>query len=177
MEDALLIAVSDHGQEDIRETVNLTRKLREYSLDRLLSVQSNGMSAYFFPGEACPGHCDPAELLPEETWKAMGISRLYSREELDRMHAVSGPLFAAEAADGVVFSDALDEEKREAATHGFGPGRDADLCLFAVLGKGIRQGVEIPSMQMRDVGPTVAGLMGLRLPQADGTDRSAEFLA
>ena len=177
MEDALLIAVSDHGQEDIRETVNLTRRLQELSLGRLLSVQSNGMSAYFFPGENCPERCDPAELLPPDTWKTMGISRLYNREELDRMHAVSGPLFAAEAADGVVFSDALDEEKREAATHGFGPGRDADQCLFAVLGKGIRKGYEVPSMKMRDVGPTIAGLMGLRLPQADGTDRSAEFLA
>ena len=93
------------------------------------------------------------------------------------MHAVKGPLFAAEAAEGVVFSDALDEEKREAATHGFGPGRDGDLCLFAVLGKGIRHGVEIPDMKMRDVGPTIAGLMGIRLPQTDGSDRSEAFLA
>jgi hypothetical protein len=31
-------------------------------------------------------------------------------------------------------------------------------------------------MQMRDIGPTIAGLMGLKLPAADGTDRSAEFL-
>ena len=89
---------------------------------------------------------------------------------------VAGPLFAAEATDGVVFSDALDEEKREAATHGFGPGRAADLCLFAAFGRGIRKGIEIPAMQMRDVGPTIAGLMGLRLPEADGRDLSREFL-
>ena len=96
---------------------------------------------------------------------------------MDEMHAVAGPVFAAEAAEGIVFSDALDEEKREAATHGFGPGREADLCLFAVYGRGIRKGCEIPAMQMRDVGPTIAGLMGLDLPQADGIDRSADFLA
>ena len=135
------------------------------------------MSACFFPGTDWTGSCDPASLLPPEKWPELGISRLYTREELDSMHAVSGPLFAAEAAEGVVFSDALDEEKREAATHGFGPGRDADLCLFAVYGKGIRQGYEIPAMKMRDVGPTIAGLMGLDLPQADGIDRSADFLA
>ncbi len=177
MEDALLIAVSDHGQEDIRETVNLTRKLQETGLDRRLFVQSNGMSACFFPAGEGPGPCDPSELIPPDRWKDMGISRLYTRKELDAMHAVKGPLFAAEAAEGVVFSDALDEEKREAATHGFGPGRDADLCLFAVYGRGVKKGAEIPSMQMQDVGPTVAGLMGLSLPEADGTDRSAEFLA
>ena len=177
MEDALLIAVSDHGQEDIRETVNLTKKLAEYGLDKQLFVQSNGMSACFFPGEEWSGDAEPAELIPPEKWQETGISRLYTRAELDEMHAVAGPLFAAEAAEGVVFSDALDQEKREAATHGFGPGREADLCLFAVYGKGVKQGAEIPAMKMRDVGPTIAGLMGLELPQADGTDLSNEFLA
>ena len=177
MEDALLIAVSDHGQEDIRETVNLTAKLREYGLEKELFVQSNGMSACFFPGENYSGSVDPAAILPPEKQAEMGISRLYTREDLDRMHAVKGPLFAAEAAAGVAFSDALDQEKREAATHGFGPGREADLCLFAVYGKGVKAGAEIPAMHMRDVGPTIAGLMGLELTEADGTDRSAEFLA
>lgn len=176
MEDALVIAVSDHGQEDIRKTVCLSDFLRRFGLDKKWFVQSNGMSAYFFSRENLSECIDPAALLPPDAWPEMGISRLYSREELDRMHAVSGPLFAAEAAEGVAFSDALEEEKREAATHGFGPGREADLCLFAVSGKGIRHGAEIPAMQMRDVGPTVAGLMGLKLPAADGTDRSAEFL-
>ena len=176
MGDALLIAVSDHGQEDIERTVNLTKKMAEYGLDRQLFVQSNGMSACFFPGEEDPGEVEPEKILTPERMKEMGISRLYTRAELDALHAVSGPLFAAEAEKGVVFSDALDEEKREAATHGFGPGREADLCLFAVYGKGVKQGAEIPAMKMRDVGPTIAGLMGLELPQADGTDRSSEFL-
>ena len=176
MEDALLIAVSDHGQEDITRTVNLTRMLQQQGLDGMLSVQSNGMSAYFFPGKDYKSGADHAALLPGDRLAEMGISRLYTREELDRMHAVPGPLFAAEAASGVCFSDSLDEEKREAATHGFGPGREGDMCLFSAFGRGIRHGAEIPSMQMRDVGPTIAGLMGLELPNADGTDRSSEFL-
>ena len=41
----------------------------------------------------------------------------------------------------------------------------------------MKQGAEIPAMHMRDVGPTIAGLMGLELPRADGTDLSADFLA
>ena len=176
MGDALLIAVSDHGQEDIERTVNLTRLMQCYGLDKKLFVQSNGMSACFFPGPEYDGNIDPAAVLPPDRLEEMGISRLYTRAELDAMHAVAGPLFAAEAEKGVVFSDALDEEKREAATHGFGPGREADLCLFAVYGKGVKRGAEIPAMNMRDVGPTIAGLMGLEMPQADGTDRSSEFL-
>ena len=176
MEDALLIAVSDHGQEDIRETVNLTELLAKYHLNTRISVQSNGMSAYFFPGPCHDPSEAPETLLPPAIWAEMGISKLYSRDELNTLHAVSGPVFAAEAREGVVFSDALDAEKREKATHGFGPGREADLCLFAVYGKGIQSGREIPEMKMQDVGPTVAGLMGLKLPQADGRDLSGLFI-
>ena len=177
MEDALLIAVSDHGQEDIRETVNLREHLEALGMQGKIFVQSNGMSACFFPG---PEGCADPEALRAEIEahrEEMGIAKTYSRQELDELHAAAGPLFAAEAAPGVVFSDALDPEKREAATHGFGPGRDADLCLFAAAGRGIRKGAEIPFMQMRDVGPTIAGLMGLELAEADGIDRSSEFLA
>ena len=84
-------------------------------------------------------------------------------------------MLAAEAAEGVVFSDSLAPEKREKATHGFGPGHPGDLCFFAVYGKGIRQGYEMPSFPMRDIGPTIAGLMGLTLPAAKGKDRSGEI--
>ncbi len=175
MEDALLVLVSDHGQADIRRTVNL----RE-TLDRLLPgfplrPQSNGMSACFFAdGESA----DPDALASrlEEYKEELGVSHVYTREELDRLHAVKGPVLAVEAAEGVAFSDSLDPEKREKATHGFGPGHPGDNCFFAVYGAGIRRGNELPSFPMRDVGPTVAGLMGLRLPDAQGQDRSADFL-
>ena len=92
------------------------------------------------------------------------------------MHTVSGPVLAAEAAEGVVFSDSLDPEKREKATHGFGPGHPGDMCFFAAWGRGIRPGAELPSFPMRDIGPTIAALMGLKLPAAKGTDRSEEVL-
>lgn len=176
MEDALLIAVSDHGQEDIRETINLTKILERECLNTRIGVQSNGMSAYFFPGPEYDASQSPETLLPPALQEEMGISRLYTRQELDALHAVAGPAFAAEAKPGVCFSDALDQDKREAATHGFGPGREADLCLFAVLGRGVKAGAEIPAMHMRDMGPTIAGLMGLDLPEADGTDLSSHFL-
>ena len=122
---------------------------------------------------------DPDRLISrlEENREALGISHIYTREELDRLHAVREPVLAVEAAEGVVFSDSLDPEKREKATHGFGPGHPGDNCFFAVCGRGVRQGIELPSFPMRDVGPTVAGLMGLRLPDAQGTDRSADILS
>ncbi len=176
MSDALLIAVSDHGQSDIHTAANLTDMLKELGLDREFGAQSNGESAYFFPLRE---GADPAAAMAkiEPGMKARGIAKLYSREDMDSMNGVAGPAFGCEAEDGVVFTDGLDENKREKATHGFGPGHRAENCLFAVMGKGIRAGYEMPSMPMRDVAPTVAGLMGIPFPTARGKDHSRELLA
>ena len=175
MQDALLIAVSDHGQSDISIPVNLNDCLKQVGLAEQFGAQSNGESAYFF---ARSPEADPerAIALLQEHLSEFGMLRLYSRQELDRMHAVEGVSFACEAADQVVFTDGLDENKREKATHGFGPGHKAENCLFAVWGRGVRPGTELPSMPMRDVAPTIAGLMGISLPSARGTDHSREIL-
>ena len=51
-----------------------------------------------------------------------------------------------------------------------------DCHKSAVCGRGVRQGTELGSFPMRDIGPTIAGLMGVELPTARGTDRSGEVL-
>ena len=175
MENALLILVSDHGQADINRTINLRETMDRLTPKLPLKPQSNGMSAYFFPEGEIP---DPDSLIPllETHRDELGISHIYNSNELRQLHTVSGPLLAAEAAEGVVFSDSLDPEKREKATHGFGPGHPGDMCFFAVWGQGVKQGTELPSFPMRDIGPTIAGLMGLKLPAAKGTDHSADVL-
>ena len=176
MADALLIAVSDHGQSDIHTTVNLTEMLKKLGLEKEFGAQSNGESAYFF---SLREGADPAEAMDRirPRMAEYGILKLYSRADMDRMGGAAGPAFGCEAAGGIVFSDGLDENKREKATHGFGPGHRAENCLFAVMGKGIRAGYAMPSMPMRDVAPTIAGLMGIPFPSAKGTDHSRELLA
>ena len=176
MEDALLIALSDHGQSDIHRTVNLTDMLNKLGLEQEFGAQSNGESAYFFALREDADAAAAMERIAPLTGE-YGILKLYSREEMDRMHGAAGPAFGCEAADGIVFSDGLDKNKRDKATHGFGPGHKAENCLFAVAGRGIRAGYEMPSMPMRDVAPTIAGLMGIPLPTAKGTDHSRELLA
>lgn len=174
MEDALLVLVSDHGQADVNRTVCLAEVLREAELDGFVQVQSGGMSAYLFGG---------AEVLAQAAaWlrshgEEAGVSHVYDRAELDRIGCAQGPGLAVEAAPGVVFDDLLEEKKRDRATHGYGPGHPAENCLFAVRGRGIRAGAVLPAMPMRDVAPTVAGLMGLTMPACEGTDHSAEMLA
>lgn len=168
MEDALLALVSDHGQADVSKTVCLGDALKEARLAGTARVQSNGMSAYLF-GEQ-PG-AGKAEAFLRAQGERLGVSHVYSRSELDALGCIDGPAFAVEAAQDVVFSDGLPQAKREKATHGFGPGHPAENCLLAVRGSGVKPCL-LDSMPMRDVAPTLAGLMGISLPQAKGTDRS-----
>lgn len=176
MADAALCLVSDHGQGDVKETVNLRERLNRLGVAGNFSVQSNGMSAYLFLS-----HPEDEAHLPELTdflrkqVDVLSAARLYDRSEQDAMGAAQGVPLAVEAAPGVVYEDGLPQAKREKATHGFGPGHPAENCLFALRGPGIREGVWIPDMPMRDVAPTLAGLMGVPLPDAQGTDHSAEL--
>lgn len=174
MEDALLVLVSDHGQADVSRTVNLTQALSQAGLAGSFGVQSNGMSAFLIP--TAPG-AQSATLAAyfSDHREALGISHLYDQKELARLGCASNVALAVEAAPGVVFSDGLPQVKREKATHGFGPGHPAENCLFAVRGRGIREGVTVPSMPMQDVAPTLAALMGISMPQAEGNDRSELF--
>lgn len=175
MEDALLVVLSDHGQADVSRTVNLGEALEKAGLPGCVQVQSNGMSAYLFPHEQGEEGAARAEAWLREHGRAMGVKYVYSREALDQLGCIAGPMFAVEAAEEVVFSDGLPQAKREKATHGFGPGHPAENCLLMIRGKGIRP-CKLPSMPMRDVAPTLAGLIHVKLEKAQGVDHSGKIV-
>lgn len=175
MEDALLAIVSDHGQADVSRTVFLEHELKEAGFAGSVRIQSNGMSAYAFIHEQGEEGAARVESWLREHGGRVGVAHVYSRRELDAMGCIKESAFAVEAAADVVFSDGLPREKREKATHGFGPGHPAENCIFAVRGKGVKP-CQLPAMPMRDVAPTLAGLMGIALPQATGTDHSSQLI-
>ena len=178
MEGAALCLVSDHGQADVRETVSLGEALTRLGLGSLFTVQSNGFGAYLFfrQKEEEAAHLRELTDFLRQHMAELRASAVYSAEDLAAMGAVEGVSLAVEAAPGVVYDDGLPQAKREKATHGFGPGHPAENCLFALRGKGIREGVWIPDMPRRDVAPTLAGILGVKMPQARGVDHSARFL-
>lgn len=178
MEDALFVIVSDHGQADVNKPVCITDVLEQAGFGGALRVQSNGMTAYLFKG------CDDWERMNaacsylEKNGNSIGIERVYDGEMLWLLGCNTDrdafAFSAVEAAPGVVFSDALPEAKREKATHGFGPWwHPASDCLLAIHGRGIPEGVSLPLMGMRDVAPTLAELMGVPLPKAQGKSCAA----
>ena len=176
MEDALFVLVSDHGQADVNKPVCITEALEQAGFGGVLGVQSNGMTAYLYEESGDAEKRASALQYLENNGKSFGIQDIYHRERLNSMGCFSGDggviVAAAEAAPGVVFSDALPEAKREKATHGFGPGHPAENCLLAIHGSGIPEGMSLPAMPMKDVAPTLAELMGVSLPKATGSSHA-----
>jgi predicted AlkP superfamily pyrophosphatase or phosphodiesterase len=108
-----------------------------------------------------------------------GYARLHTgrfvileREALDRFGADSGAVLGVEPAPGYVLDGRLTppfaQPHGRAAGHGYRPdtpGMETGLVLW---GSRIRAGVVLPQTRTIDVAPTIALLLGLELPAADG---------
>ena len=177
MEDALFVLVSDHGQADVNKPVCVADVLERAGFAGAFRVQSNGMTAYLYENTRDEQQKTRALSFLEINGNQFGIQRVYDAKALKSFGCFEGDggriIGAVEAAPGVVFSDALPEAKREKATHGFGPGHPEGNCLLAIHGRGIPEGLSLPPMEMRDVAPTLAELMGISLPSAKGVSHAS----
>ena len=60
-------------------------------------------------------------------------------------------------------------EENFRATHGYHPDHPGYSSPFMATGAGIRTGIQLESFRIVDLGPTLAALLGLQLPEAEGT--------
>lgn len=157
MDETLFCVVSDHGQQDAPNGVMLDAELRRACGAR---AQSLGMGAYIF-GEDLAA----ARRALEENQARWRISRIYGDADLRAIHAPENVRLAVDAEPGACFIDAPMETRGE---HGFGLDCAQAKVLFWLAGPGIPAGVEIPAMNLVDIAPTLAHLLGLSLPGAQG---------
>lgn len=57
---------------------------------------------------------------------------------------------------------------RAGGTHGYSPDVTAMDATFIAVGPGIQAGLDLGKIDMRDIAPTVAALLGLTMPNVDG---------
>jgi hypothetical protein len=180
-----LFVVSDHGflpsTREIRPNVRL-RKLGALRLgtDGRVSgearfVMNHGAGAlYRLDGDAAA-----LGQLAREIAALEGVSGMWTAAEYGALGLptpsehpqVADAMF--EAAPGYAFGDtaAGDDEHgppKYLGTHGQRPHYADNAAFFLAAGAGIRRGVELPSIESRDVAPTVAASLGLRLEGAEG---------
>jgi hypothetical protein len=101
-----------------------------------------------------------------------GRFRILEREELDRWGADADAALGIEPLPGYVLDARLSrpfaQAHNRAAGHGYSPatpGMETGLIMF---GAGVRRGVRLPETRTLDIAPTIAALLGLDLPHADG---------
>ena len=100
------------------------------------------------------------------------LFRVVERQELDALGADPQSALALAAVPGVVFlSDFSGAAVRAAhgAGHGYHPELPEMATGFVAAGAGIRPGAVIPMLPLEHIAPMVAALLGLDLPDVDGT--------
>jgi predicted AlkP superfamily pyrophosphatase or phosphodiesterase len=103
------------------------------------------------------------------------VETVYSGEQIRDLKLGDSIDYALEAKAGCYFVPDVEgeviapAEENFRAAHGYHPDRPGYSSLFFATGSGIRRGVELDSLRVVDLAPTLAALLGLRLPAAEGS--------
>ena len=102
------------------------------------------------------------------------IKQIITRAELRKLEAVPQAALMLEAAPGYSFDDTLTgAEVRESGetykgTLGYLPTDPRMRASLIIYGQGVRNGAKLPLARMIDLAPSIASLLKLKLPQAEG---------
>ncbi len=102
------------------------------------------------------------------------IKQVSSRADLRRMKAIPHAALMLEATEGYSFDEALtgpevrDSGETYKGTHGYLPTDPRMRASLIIYGLSVRNGAKLPLAQMIDLAPSIAGLLKLNLPQAEG---------
>ncbi len=155
-DETLFCIVSDHGQREAPRGVLLDALLKKHTGCR---AQTLGMGAYIFGEDLAK-----ARHYMEENKERLCIDRFYEAEDIRKMRGPENVQLAVEAKDGCCFLNDWEETHGE---HGFGLHYPEAKVFFLLAGPGVKKG-EVQEMHLVQIAPTLAKLMGLSLPDAQG---------
>lgn len=182
---AIVAVVSDHGFEATTRAVHLNAALRDAGLLELSGAGTPVLwraSFWASGGTAALMLRDPRDtaalrlargavgrLLADST---SGVARLIERDELDRVGAWREAAFAVSLRPGWLTGPGVEGPVSGPSgykgMHGYPPGPPSLDASFFVVGPGITAGHDLGRIDMRDIAPTLARLIGLSMPSATG---------
>lgn len=175
--------VSDHGFSPLHTVINVRELLKESGWDAAVgSPLQDSAQLRFAGGSAAVYLKNPTEamrariaeqLRPRVKAKFRGTVRWLSEEEAVKLGGFPGAAFALCAAPGYALGAStslplMAASRTYLGTHGHCPDEPAMLASFVASGAGIRPLGTIPVLRMVDIAPTIAALLGVELPEADG---------
>lgn len=195
MEDTTVVVFGDHCQKSCDTVFYPNYVLKEQGM---LSCQDGRITSYQAVAKNCDGSCyiylNPAirrdkqltqdmtqkltKLFKEMSDQENGpISRVFTGDEAAFMGADDECVIMLEAKEGFYFLDDTEVLTRKVdelqnhkmlATHGYLPDLPDYETFFAMSGYGVKKGARPGPMRLWDEAPTLARIMGLKLPDTDG---------
>ena len=184
--DTVFLVLGDHGQINVRYKVALNTLLKKngliYEEDGNLKwrayFQNAGGSAYLHIKEGDEEAKRIALSILEDAMMddRLGIEKIISRNELNDFHVIPWVQYMVEAKKGYSFEDNIDDPTvidlwelgEQYATHGYLPTKPEYRCNLLMSGTGIKKGYNIGEVEMTDIAPTMAKILGLQFGQCDG---------
>ncbi|MEW6207079.1 MAG: ectonucleotide pyrophosphatase/phosphodiesterase [Acidobacteriota bacterium] len=181
---AYVCVVSDHGFIQTDKVININSALREAGLatvDEKGKLKSWRAIGWYAGGSLAVmlANKDDAEAREKtrEVLKrlaadpANGLHRVIESSEAERMGGFAGAAFVLCAKTGYRFGNDLTapvaQSGRPGGTHGYFPELKEMDASFLIAGPGIAP-KNLGRIRMIDIAPTLAGLMKVKLPTADG---------
>jgi predicted AlkP superfamily pyrophosphatase or phosphodiesterase len=176
--------VSDHGFADVTKDVRPNVALRQKGLLSVASgkVQSYRAVTWKAGGTAAIMPRDPDD---EKTRRAVrdlfttlakdpanGIANIMDGRTLEGLGGLPSAIVMLEARRGYMFTDAVEPPfvtpSKYRGNHGYSPDMPEMRATFFLWGDGVTRGVDLGEVDMIDVAPTLATLLGLQLTRAEG---------
>ena len=178
-DNTVLIVTGDHGFLTVTQTVNPNVWLKRAGLmndvktgDWKAQFNYSGGSAYLYlkdPKDK-PTLGAVRKMLQELPDSAKRLFRVIERKQLDEIGGNPEVAIALTAENGAAFGGRGNEDIRpgKGGTHGYFPDFYEIRTGFIACGPGIKAGGVVGVMNLRDIAPTVAKLLGLDFPSAEG---------
>ncbi len=177
LDETAVFVVSDHGFLPSHREIRPNVRLRKLGAQREARFVMNHGAGALYRLDADPVGVDQ---LAREIATMEGVSGMWPASEYEALGLpapadhpqVADVMF--EAAPGYSYGDAAEGPDEHGApkylgTHGQRPIYGDNAAFFLAVGAGVRRGVVIGQIKSRDVAPTVAATLGLRMEAVEGT--------
>ncbi|WP_440962054.1 alkaline phosphatase family protein [Paenibacillus nitricinens] len=193
-DDTFFLVLGDHGQFNVRYKVHLNNLLQEKGLiyeengemKWRAYFQCGGGSAYLHIKEDDEEAEQLALAVIQEYMddNASGIEEMYTRERLNQLHVGPSTKYMLEARRGYCFDESMDEptivdlDKQgiKYATHGYSPDKEDYRCNLVISGNKVKSDFPIGDLEMVDIAPTMAKILGIDFNPCDGRPLDEIFL-
>ena len=183
---AVICVVSDHGFATTEKEIHLNAAFAEAGLIQVNERnQATAWRAFAYYPSGCAGimikdndaktRDEVREILKRLAAESGGgINRILEGPELEPLNGFTGASFVVSVQPphrlggnlrGPVFVNG-----KVGGTHGYLPDMIEMDATFLLAGPGVPTGLNLGRIDMRDIAPTLAGLLGLELPTAEGRD-------